>query len=201
MRRTGGEGVDVVLNSLAGEAIAKSLAVLAPVRPLPRDRQARHLREQPDRAAAVPQQPVVLRDRPRPLVPSSPDFVRRCSEEPMQRSSARARCGRCRTACSRSTTSSSAFRYMAQAKHIGKVVHLDARARRSRSRRRTAKAVRAARRRHLPDHRRAGRLRPRVARWMVEHGARHLVLWVARAVDPRPTPRSTLMTCSGRRSA
>ena len=49
-RATGGEGVDVVLNSLAGEAIPASLSVARRLRPLPRDRQARHLRE-PARSA------------------------------------------------------------------------------------------------------------------------------------------------------
>ena len=57
MAATDGAGVDIVLNSLAGDAIAQGLSVLRAVRPVRRDREAGHLREPPDRPAAVPAQP------------------------------------------------------------------------------------------------------------------------------------------------
>ena len=66
LERTAGEGVDVVLNSLAGEFVPASLGPAATLRPFPGDRQEGHLRRRAARAGAVPPKPVVLRDRPRP---------------------------------------------------------------------------------------------------------------------------------------
>ncbi len=41
LERTGGRGVDVVLNSLAGEALVRSVEMPGRLRPVPGDRQAR----------------------------------------------------------------------------------------------------------------------------------------------------------------
>ena len=46
MKTTGGQGVDVVLNSLPGEYITRSLSILAASRPFRRNRQDRYLSEQ-----------------------------------------------------------------------------------------------------------------------------------------------------------
>ncbi len=62
---TQGEGVDVVLNSLAGEAINRNLAGAQALRPFPRAGQARFLREHARRPAPVPQQLELLRHRRR----------------------------------------------------------------------------------------------------------------------------------------
>ncbi|SUW53374.1 polyketide synthase [Bordetella holmesii] len=65
LAETGGQGVDVVLNSLAGEAINRNLQVLRPFWPLPGTGQARLLRKHPHRSAPVPQQHQLFRYRRR----------------------------------------------------------------------------------------------------------------------------------------
>ena len=66
MAATGGEGVDVVLNSLAGRHIELCLQAPAPGRMALRDRKGRHLRRFPARPADVPEKPALRRHRRRP---------------------------------------------------------------------------------------------------------------------------------------
>ena len=174
-----GEGVDVVLNSLAGEAIPKSLGCCARVGRFLEIGKRDIWTRTACSACAVPQQPVVLRHRPRPV----------CRE------AAASWCGRCSRLMatsrpgdleplpltrSRSSDAAAAFRYMAQAKHIGKVVITLADRDR---RRRTAAAVRPDA--HLPDHGRAGR--PRACRSRAGCRARAPAPGADRAAERSPS--------------
>ena len=67
MRLTGGRGVSVVLNSLAGEAMERSLGLAAAFWPVRRTRQARLSRQYADRTEAVPAQSELFWRRSRPV--------------------------------------------------------------------------------------------------------------------------------------
>ena len=119
---TEGEGVDLVLNSLAGEAIDKNLSIL---RPLGRFIEIGLIDIYKNRKIGM-----------RPLRENislfAVDLSRAFEQRPeLAAVAAAARCWRgsramisvrSRTACFRSRGSSDAFRYMAQAKHVGKLV-------------------------------------------------------------------------------
>ena len=141
---TGGEGVDVVLNSLAGEFVDASLELLAARRPLPGDGQDRHPRP---RARSPPTHPGVAYrafDLARSRPASGPA---RCSPR-SPRSSSAAPCATLPIATWDMRRAPQAFRHLREGRNVGKVV-LD---------RPPADRPRA----HRPDHRR--HRRPRRAR-------------------------------------
>ena len=118
--RTGGRGVDVVLNSLSGDFIPASLRVVEPGRAVRGDRQARDLG----------------RDHRWP--PSDPTSTITCSTSAICSSASRRGSRRCSTALAAefaagrlaplphrvypAARAADAFRFMAQARHVGKLV-------------------------------------------------------------------------------
>ena len=60
MKKTGGKGVDVVLNSLPGEYITRSLSTLGAIRQICRNRENRYLSEQAAGTFPFPQQPFLF---------------------------------------------------------------------------------------------------------------------------------------------
>ena len=175
LARTGGRGVDVVLNSLSGEAIAREPLGARGRRALRRDRQVA--------TSSTPSS--------RGTPPSRRDLRRRRpgADAGGARRPASARCcleidGRGRDARALEPLphrvfpldeAAAAFRHMAQARHIGKIVITApgatragcARRRRDRSSGRTAPTSITGG---------FGGLGLEVAGWLVGHGARHLVL-------------------------
>ena len=106
---TGGQGVDVVLNSLSGEAMERSLEVLQAVRPLPRARQTRSLPQSPHSPAAAAAKHLLFRDRHRPAA-NPPTGSRPQTCWPRSRRRCRtARSGRSRIGSSRSPNSTMRF--------------------------------------------------------------------------------------------
>ena len=193
LQATGGEGVDVVLNSLAGDAIAKSFAVLRPY----------------GRFVEIGKRDVYENNRIelRPfrnnlsyfavdldkLCAQRPEFVRSLMNETMNEFSD----GALRPLSYRMFAIediANAFRYMAQGKHIGKVVI---------SLPESEVVV-------TPQHRKTVELRAdatylitgglggfglALAEWMVEHGARHLALCGRSA--PTPAANAAIETMTG----
>ncbi len=163
-RATGGRGVDVVLNSLAGEFIPRSIDILAPAGRFIEigktgvwDTARVHARR-PDVAYwvyylgdVIDRDPATVGDRLKAL-------LELCASGELQPLPRRV---------FPLDASSAAFRFMAQARHIGKVVL-------------------APERRAIPARLRAdgaylvtgglGALGLHAARWLIDHGARHLVL-------------------------
>ena len=189
LRRTGGDGVDVVLNSLPGEAIAKGLSVLRPhgrfIELGKRDiYEGRELRLSPfrnNRSFHGLDLYALFRDRPEavdPILRSIMDDVEAGSLSPLPHQDFDV------------DEAETAFRLMAQARHIGKVVLTV---------RRPGYAVvpreRAPLFREDATYLLAGGLGGfgiAVAAWMVRAGARHLVL-TSRTGRPHdedaPSPR------------
>jgi acyl transferase domain-containing protein len=162
---TGGRGVDVVLNSLAGEFIPKSLASLTlggrflEIGKSEIWEPARMAAERPDVAYHVIDLSVALKRDPRSLRPLLVGLVDRIEAGALQPLPIR------RFALADAPR---AFRFMAQARHIGKVVLVPAVASSAATRLRGEGA-------YLITGGMRG-LGLRVARWMVDRGARHLVL-------------------------
>jgi acyl transferase domain-containing protein/NAD(P)-dependent dehydrogenase (short-subunit alcohol dehydrogenase family)/acyl carrier protein len=182
MQRTGGRGVDIVLNSLTGEFIPKSLSLLATGGTfLEIGKAGIWSTEQvsafrPD----VSFQSIYMGEVPRPLIGTILRRVGQAMED-----------GALRPLPVRQfalTDAASAFRYMAQAKHIGKIVVVDE----------TAAAVSSAPRATPRIDADAsylitgglGALGLFVARRLASSGARHLVL-VGRS-EPSESARSVL---------
>ena len=119
---TRGRGVDVVLNSLSGEAIAKGLSRAGAARALPGDRQGRHLPERRPRARALQPQPVLLRDPDRPAVRrrTATSCARRCMD--MVDGIEEGALPPLPTQVFPSRSIEEGLRTLAQARHIGKVV-------------------------------------------------------------------------------
>jgi myxalamid-type polyketide synthase MxaB len=170
MECTGGQGVDIVLNSLAGEYIPKSLSVLGAngrfveigKRDIWDERQVAQLRSDVS-YFVFDLGEVRLQD---------PALIRSMLCELMQAFEARALKPLPRQVFP-IEEAASAFRYMAQAKHIGKIVVTQ----RGAIPEPAAEASEffATERTYLITGGLGG-LGLRVARWMVERGARHLVL-------------------------
>ena len=183
---TQGRGVDVVLNSLAGEFIGASVRCLTPRGPLPRDRQARHLECRALRAS--PAAGPLSRDRSRGDAHSGSVWARpRCSTRVLQRIER----GELRPLPVQTfplERAVDAFRFMAMARHVGKVVL-------------TQQDHEAASLRSL-DPRAAylitgglSGLGLLTAQRLVERGARHLLL-VGRARRDRRGARHALPRCA-----
>ena len=155
---TDGAGVDVVLNSLSGDFIPRSVDVLAPG--------GRFLeigrRDVWDADAVAAERPdvayhiVFLGD----LRVGDPPAIQAMLSDLMRPLRVAASCRRCRAPRFESDDAADAFRYMAQARHTGKIVV------RQPVRRRAGRA-----RRHLPRHRRPGGIGLLVARHLAEQGA------------------------------
>ncbi len=163
--RTGGRGVDVVLNSLAGEFIPKSLSALAPGgRFLEIGKSgiwdpARVAAERPDVSYSIVDLAETLRSNPVSLRPLLLDIMNRIDDGTLQPLPFR------RFPLAEGPK---AFRYMAQARHIGKVLIAPA-----------PSAGDGVRFREDGSYLITGGLRGlglTVAHWMVDRGARHLVL-------------------------
>ena len=168
---TGGAGIHVVLNSLAGEFIPKSLALLAPGGRFLEigktdiwDREkVRKVRPDVDyHTIALDQMglsdPAFVGSLLREMLPAFVDGTLRplpCHDYPLVEAPA-------------------AFRFMAQARHIGKIVLTQASA--------SIGPIRADGTYLITGG--LGALGLRVARWLVEQGARHLVLVGRRAPGP-----------------
>ena len=173
LRRTGGEGVDVVLNSLPGEAIAKGLSILRPhgrfielgKRDIHEDRQLRLRPFRNNRSFHGLDLYALFLDRPGvvdPMLRSIVHDIEKGLLVPLPHQDFDI--GEAETA----------FRLMAQARHIGKVVLTVRRPRYS-----------AVPRERAPLFHRDGTyllvgglggFGIAVADWIVRHGARHLVL-------------------------
>ena len=113
---TGGAGFDVVLNSLAGEFIDASLRLLAPRRPIHRDGQDRRARSGRRRRPTIGVRCTGVRPdrgRPRPHRGDAGRDRRAVGGGVLKPLPLRTFDVRCAAA---------AFRYMSQARHIGKVV-------------------------------------------------------------------------------
>jgi NADPH:quinone reductase-like Zn-dependent oxidoreductase/acyl carrier protein len=172
MERTGGRGVDVVLNSLAGEFIPASLSVLAPGGRFVElgktgiwdaERVRRH-------RADVSYWTVYLGDlfqREPAMAGSMMGRIFEDLESGGLRRLPRRTFARAEAA--------SAFRFMAQARHVGKLVLADAPPERALTPDATYLVTGGL-----------GALGIEVARWMVARGARHLVL-LGRSVPADPT--------------
>ena len=105
---TGGRGVDVVLDSLAGDFVDASLRLMAPRRPVPGDGQDRRPGRRPGRRGARRRRlPGVRPVRGR----SGPD--RRDAAGPPRPVRPAVRCGRCRSRLGRAARAPAAFRHMA----------------------------------------------------------------------------------------
>ena len=148
LRRTGGRGVDVVLNSLTGEFIPASLGACAAAAGSWRSASAASgTRTGGRRPPATLDYPVSTSAMSRAEPARSRAMLDACWRR-IRRRAAGAAAG---SACSR-RRGGGAFRYMAQAQHIGKIV-VD-------RRRRPAPAAGVRARRDVPDHRRSRRPRP-----------------------------------------
>ncbi|HTT36896.1 MAG TPA: amino acid adenylation domain-containing protein [Burkholderiales bacterium] len=181
---TGGDGVDVVLNSLAGAAIAKGLSILRPfgrfvelgkrdfvqnsqlgLGPFERNLSFfgvdldRMRKERPHACAALAQEVIAQFDAGRLQPLPRTDFEL--------------------------SDAASAFRTMAQGKHIGKIV-LRARQQRYTARPTSAQNLFSSEATYLITGGLGG-FGLATAQWMVEQGARHLVLTGRRAM---PAPRN-----------
>jgi acyl transferase domain-containing protein/acyl carrier protein len=187
MNATGGEGVDVVLNSLAGEAIPRSLSVL---RAYGRFLEIGKRDIYEDRALG-------LRPFQNNLSYFAVDLNRVVRERPALagarlRRLARAFAGGTLTALPRRvfpvSDAASAFRFMAQARHVGKVV-LDVQDPEARRLAAAARALRSDGTYLVTGG--LGGLGLVVARWMVAQGARRLVL-LGRS-DPSPEAREAIL--------
>ncbi|MDZ7269344.1 MAG: SDR family NAD(P)-dependent oxidoreductase [candidate division KSB1 bacterium] len=181
MQATNGAGVDVVLNSLADEFIPKSLAVLAPhgrfleigKRGVWSNAQVAAVRPDVsywvyDLGVVMLEEPALLQQMFRALLAGfadgslKPPTVKVFSHEQTR----------------------DAFRYMAQAKHVGKVVveqEASGREQGAGGRRQGAIEEKAS---YLITGG-MGALGLKVAEWLVEHGARHLVLVGRSAPSPK----------------
>ena len=169
---TSGEGIDIVLNSLAGDFIPASLGLAAIGRPLRRNRKDRPSGRHAEVSSRYPgiryaalylgeEEPARIQAMLRELLPAFEDG----SLEPLPRRTfgyAEAK---------------DAFRFMAQAKHIGKIVIS-----RDRARRYQAPAISADATYLVTGG--LGALGLQIARTLVARGARHLVLTGRSA--PRP---------------
>ncbi|QRK05990.1 type I polyketide synthase [Archangium violaceum] len=159
--RTGGRGVDIVLNSLAGDFIPRSIEVLAPGgRFVEIGKTGIWSPEQVARLRGDVSYAVFALDA---LAASEPARVAEAFRELMPRVES----GELKPLPHRVfplEQAPDAFRYMAQARHIGKVVLTQA-----------AEAVVRAEASYLVTGGLGG-LGLAVARWLVEEGARHLVL-------------------------
>jgi acyl transferase domain-containing protein/Zn-dependent alcohol dehydrogenase/short-subunit dehydrogenase/acyl carrier protein len=172
--RTAGRGVDVVLNSLAGEALVKGLGVLAPY--------GRFI--EIGKRDIDENNPLHLRPFNRNLSFTAIDIDRLIADRPAQalrlmrevrRHFQEGTFAPLPTEVFPATQVGDAFRHLAQAKHIGKVVlSLDTSAV-------TAAPAAASPLRFGPDASYLitgglGGVGLKLAAWLVEHGARHLVL-------------------------
>jgi NADPH:quinone reductase-like Zn-dependent oxidoreductase len=173
LRRTGGEGVDVVLNSLPGEAIAKGLSVLRPhgrfielgKRDIYEDRELHLGPFRNNRSFHGLDLYALFRDRPEavdPILRSIVHDVEAGSLSPLPHQDFDV------------DEAETAFRLMAQARHIGKVVLTVRRPRYA-----VVPRERAPLFHEDGTYLLAGGLGGfgiAVADWMVRHGARHIVL-------------------------
>ena len=169
MEITGGRGVDIVLNSLSGEFIPKSMSVLAPNGRFVEIGKSEIWDER--RVAAVGKNiayQVIFMDR---IAREQPEFIGSLLAEVMRH----VEDGTIRPLPYRVFPMPEvidAFRYMAQAKHIGKIVVSQAEA---------GQDVSSARSLLRPDATYVvtgglGGLGLATARWMVDRGVRHLML-------------------------
>jgi len=180
---TGGEGVDIVLNSLAGEAITKSFAVLRPYgrfieigkRDLYENNriELRPFRNNLSYSAVALDQ--LCAERPDQLRALMRDMIKDVSNGLLRPLPYR---------LFSIDNIESAFRYMAQGKHIGKVVI---------SMTNAEVVVTPARQKEISFRENGtylitgglGGIGLVMTQWMVEHGARHLVLCGRRGASPQ----------------
>jgi NADPH:quinone reductase-like Zn-dependent oxidoreductase/acyl carrier protein len=186
MEATGGQGVDIVLNSLAGEFIPKSLGVLGTGgRFLEIGKReiwtAAHMAEaRPDVAYFAYDLAELLQSQPQELQALLGDLLREFGEGKLQ-------------ALPHTDfpieSAATAFRHMGQGKHIGKVVVTQGTA----VQRRSTAVVRADRSYLISGG--LGALGLKVARWLIEQGARHVLLVGRKA--PTPEVREQLAALAG----
>ncbi len=176
---TDGEGVDVVLNTLSGEALRKSFSLLAPYgRFIELGKRDIHDNSQLAMAAfdrnllfAAIDIDLMMAERPRLFRQLLDEVWHHCEEgtfKPLPMTVFPA------------TKVEHAFRYMAQAKHIGKVVV-------SQAKERQEQAIRADGSYLITGG--LGALGRQVAHWLIKEGARHLVLMGRSASSNHPAVR------------
>jgi NADPH:quinone reductase-like Zn-dependent oxidoreductase/acyl carrier protein len=180
MKESGGEGVDLVLNSLTGDFIPKSLAVL---------RQGGRFLEIGKAGIWTPEQMQAAR----PDVSYFPIYLGLVEPDRIQQmvtglldEYAAGRLSPLRRREFPLASAPDAFRYMAQAKHIGKVVlmHRDAAWEGVAPHAGSTYLVTGG----------LGSLGLRIARWLVERGATHLVLVGRR--EPSDEARNVIAECA-----